>query len=620
MASRFDDMNAIPEEISGYKVREIVSKGASAVLLKVTDSEGAAWALKFVPEATVSDREFLAREVQNLQKLDSPRVSKFKELVEDEAGSGIVMEFVPGQNLAQMKKDLPLRGLLFRSFAVAVMEAVKAIHSAGLVHRDLKPENVVFGEDGVKVVDFGISMNADAAPGEASGTLTWISPEQAQGEPATTASDIFNLGLLLAFASSGVHPFGSGAPDAVLYRLINKAPNLDAVPPALREPIEAALEKDPKKRPDLETLTVWVSGMGGLSGEAKSHANNDTVMASKTILGRVALSESRSAKIVKEPKRRRPVKRWLVTLVSMTVLLFGGGGVTSFLYLGQVLPASGPVLVEFNNYSANKNLGNTYVQVTNGLFEQELVLADNDKSSVIYLKDELDWNIDSKLSFKYLPSFSEDEEFEFVIDPRALGVNRLAEGLLFRVQISLGDEVTKVEVLGPELERFSLRAETFLSKSLDRGNESKAIRGCIVEEGIYLRSLSAKHIEADATWREIYSDSGLDSKGSLYFSTWASRATKAIDALTDFKFELLAARGPQGTPIARQQLQVEDRFQELVDSVVAFRSAAWAESNSRFDKSWEDLWDAVFELEDATNEIEDLIFPQANTYCESRFD
>ena len=620
MAAGFDNINAIPEEISGYKVEEVVSKGASAVLLKVTDSDGAAWALKFVPEATVSDREFLAREVQNLQKLDSPRVSKFKELIEDEAGSGIVMEFVPGQNLAQMKKDLPLRGLLFRSFAAAVMEAVKAIHAAGLVHRDLKPENVVFGEDGVKVVDFGISMNADAAHGEESGTLTWISPEQAQGEPATTASDIFNLGLLLAFASTGVHPFGSGAPDAVLYRLINKAPNLDAVPPALREPIEAALEKDPKKRPDLETFTVWVSGTGSLSGEVKSDADDGTVMASRTILGRVALSESRSAKIAREPKRSRPVKRWLVALVSLTVILFGGGGIAAYLYLGQVLPASGPVVVEISNNSANKNRGNTYVQVTNGLFEQELVLADDDKSNVFYLNDELDWTIESKLSFRYLPSFSEDEEFEFVIDPRALGVNRLADGLLFKVQISLGDEVTKVEVLGPELDGLSLKAETFLSKSLDRGNESEEIRGCIVEEGIYLRAMSAKHIEAGSSWRAIYADSGLDFQGRLYYTTWASRATNAIDALTDFQFELLTSRGQQGTPIFRQQLQVEDRVQELVDEVVALRSAAWAESESRFQKGWTDISDAMSALDLATYEVGDLIFPQANTYCESRFD
>lgn len=135
-----------------------------------------------------------------------------------------------------------------------------------------------------------------------------------------------------------------------------------------------------------------------------------------------------------------------------------------------------------------------------------------------------------------------------------------------------------------------------------------------------LYSSGSSQGETLKTWREIYSESGLDYEGSLYFTTWASRATKAIDALTDFQFELLAARGPQGTPIARQQLQVEDSFQELVDSVIAFRSAVWAESNSRFEKSWEDLWDAVFALEDATNEIGALIFPQANTYCESRFD
>lgn len=620
MVSRFEGLEAIPEEISGYKVQEVVSRGASAILLKVTDSDGATWALKFVPGATKSDREFLAREVQNLQKLDSPRVSKFKELIEDEAGSGIVMEFVPGQNLAQMKSDLPLRGLLFRSFAIAVLDAVKTIHAAGLVHRDIKPENVVFGEDGVKVVDFGISMNIDSTHVEESGTPTWISPEQAQGEPATTASDIFNLGLLLSFAATGVHPFGSGAPDAVLYRLINKAPNLDDLPTALREPIEAALEKDPKRRPDLETLTVWVSGSGGLSGDTKAESNDSTVMASKTILGRVALGESRLATVAREPKVHLPRKKWLVTLISLSVLLLGAGGTAAYLYLGQVLPASGPVLVEITNDSENKNRGNTYIQVTNGLFEQELVLPDSEKSRVFYLNDELDWSIDSILSLRYVPSFSEDEDFEFSIDPRALGVNRLSDGLLFRVQISLDSEEAEVKVVGPALNGMNIEARTFLSKSLDRGNESLAIRGCITEEGSYLNSLVATHRGAPSSWRTIFADSGLNFTGSLYYTTWASRATTALSSLTDFQFKLITSRGPQGTPLYRQQLQVEDRVKDLYDSVVSFRSAAWAESQSRFDKSWDGIFDALSALEDSTSELGDLIFPQANAYCESRLD
>ena len=627
MVPSFEGMGAIPEEISGYKVQEVVSRGASAFLLRVRDSDGTVWAMKFVPDATKSDREFLAREVQNLTKIDSPRVSKFKELIEDEAGSGIVMEFVPGQNLAQMKADLPLRGLLFRSFAIAVLDAVKTIHSAGLVHRDLKPENVVFGEDGVKVVDFGISMDADSAHGEESGTPTWVSPEQAQGEPATTASDIFNLGLLLAFASSGVHPFGTGASDAVLYRLINKAPNLDAVPPALREPVEAALEKDPKKRPDLETLTVWVSGSGGLSGEVKSESNDSTVLASKTILGRVALGESRPTKVAgktttSRPNNggtRRPINRGLVALFVLSLFLFGGG-ITSYLYLGQVLPASGPVVVEVVNNSQNENRGNAYIQVTNGLVEQEVVIAEDRKRQVLRLNENLNWSINSMLSFRYVPSFSEDEKLEFSIDPRSLGLNGLSDGLEFRVKFDLKAVDTLVEVRGPTSNGFNLSRKTYLSKWLDRGNELMAIQECTDEETSYLRPLVRKHQLAPYTWGTILSDSGLNYSGSLYYSTWASRASKALDALESLQTELLDSQVPRGTALHDQQLKVEEEIRNIEEALIAFRSASWAESKSRFDRAWSDIYSAENLLRTRAGEFTNLVPSHAEANCESRFD
>jgi eukaryotic-like serine/threonine-protein kinase len=160
----------------------------------------------------------------------------------------LVMEYVPGQTLAQLlRRQGPLPPWWAAELTSQVCAALAAAHALGVVHRDVKPGNLLLGGDGrVKVADFGIATEAaaPAAPddGKVLGTAAYVSPEQAQGEPVDARSDVYALGCVLYELLTGVPPFGSAAsssPVAVAVRQVGEPPE----PPSRRNPcIPAAMD------------------------------------------------------------------------------------------------------------------------------------------------------------------------------------------------------------------------------------------------------------------------------------------------------------------------------------------------------------------------------------------
>jgi serine/threonine protein kinase len=149
--------------------------------------------------------------------------------------------YVAGPSLAAAVDacgPLPVRSVLL--LAAALAEALQAIHGAGIAHRDLKPSNVLLAADGPRLIDFGISWALEDADRDQSGwhfaTPAFMSPEQATGGPVGTQSDMFSLGLVLAFAATGRVPPGP-------------APSLAGVPATLRPVIAPCLARDPSRRP-----------------------------------------------------------------------------------------------------------------------------------------------------------------------------------------------------------------------------------------------------------------------------------------------------------------------------------------------------------------------------------
>ncbi|MFG2329805.1 protein kinase [Streptomyces sp. NPDC048604] len=160
-----------------------------------------------------------------------------------------------------------------RGLAAGLAEALQAVHRAGVVHRDLKPSNVLVTGDGPRVIDFGISKALEGSTqltgsGTVVGTPAYMSPEQASGAEVGTASDVFSLGAVLAFAATGEGPFGAGSAPALLYRVVHDVPRLDGVPAGLRALVAACLEKAPERRPTPAELLELLS-VGGDPGAVR---------------------------------------------------------------------------------------------------------------------------------------------------------------------------------------------------------------------------------------------------------------------------------------------------------------------------------------------------------------
>jgi serine/threonine-protein kinase len=222
-------------------------------------------AVKVLKHEFADDPVFRARfeaEARHAAALVHPNVASvfdFGELVDDD-GTGtrpfLVMELVPGQPLSGLLRGGESMPADRASEIVAqAADAIAAAHALGIVHRDVKPANLLVTPDGqVKITDFGIARAGDGAAitqtGQIVGTPHYISPEQAEGRPASEASDIYALGVVLYECLAGQRPFARDTPIQVALAHIreNVPPLPDEVPERVRAIVEKALAKRPEDR------------------------------------------------------------------------------------------------------------------------------------------------------------------------------------------------------------------------------------------------------------------------------------------------------------------------------------------------------------------------------------
>jgi serine/threonine protein kinase len=220
-------------------------------------------ALKLLRRELLEDdtvRRRFGREVELSHQVSGRYTAKLIGADVDAPQPWLATEFINGPTLGEyIREHGPLAGGSLRALAVALLEAVAAIHAAGIVHRDLTPNNVILAVDGPRVVDFGIAHHTEMSTaitltGATVGTPSWMAPEQVEGRQATPATDLFSWAAVIAYAATGHPPFGEGRPEAVLYRVVHGEPEIRSLSQPLSEVVAACLAKDAEQRPSVPTV------------------------------------------------------------------------------------------------------------------------------------------------------------------------------------------------------------------------------------------------------------------------------------------------------------------------------------------------------------------------------
>ncbi len=258
-----------------YEILAPIGAGGMGEVYRARDRRlGREVALKVLPADLSADVDRIARfeqEARSASALNHPNIVTIHEIGRHGDASYISMELVDGKTLRELMASgpTPIRKLL--GIAAQVAEGLAKAHTAGIVHRDLKPENVMVSKDGfVKILDFGLAKlvepesggelsamptvaRAQTHPGVVMGTVAYMSPEQASGEPVDFRSDQFSFGSILYEALGGEKPFSRKTAAETMSAIIREDPKPLATlrpdaPPPLRWIVERCLAKDPEER------------------------------------------------------------------------------------------------------------------------------------------------------------------------------------------------------------------------------------------------------------------------------------------------------------------------------------------------------------------------------------
>ncbi|MGW2890750.1 outer membrane protein assembly factor BamB family protein [Streptomyces griseoruber] len=253
-----------PAQIGRYRLLARLGAGGMGRVYLARSETDEQVALKVIQPELARDPAFrrrFAREVEASRCVAGPFTAGVVDADPEDSPPWLATAYIPGPSLTEaVRGGGPFGERAVCELGLGLVQALGAIHAAGVVHRDLKPGNVLLASDGPRVIDFGISKVSDASAlthtGTTMGSPGYMAPEQIRGERTGAATDVFALGAVLVFASTGTGPFGEASPDVLLYRIVHEEPYLEAVPDRLLGIAAACLAKDAARRPGLGEVTA----------------------------------------------------------------------------------------------------------------------------------------------------------------------------------------------------------------------------------------------------------------------------------------------------------------------------------------------------------------------------
>ena len=276
--------------VGGYTLISRLGSGAMGSVWRVRDDGGHQYAMKILRDSLAEEdasgersrdqltaRERLRREAMALQKVRHPGVCGIVDMELDDALAFIVTELIEGKNL---REDVRANGRYvgddLERLGRKLIEAVKAVHAAGIVHRDIKPTNVMVSNTGPVLVDFGIAMGEGEShvtrTGLVMGTPGFIAPEIIDGAESDEMSDWWSVASVLAFAATGEPVFGTKPMMTVLERAAAGSANLAGLPAGTMAAFRSALNPDRTKRCTPDELLQAIA-LDALNPQAWDAAN-----------------------------------------------------------------------------------------------------------------------------------------------------------------------------------------------------------------------------------------------------------------------------------------------------------------------------------------------------------
>jgi eukaryotic-like serine/threonine-protein kinase len=271
MVAQEEPESLLGQQLGSYQILSLLGAGGMGVVYKARDTRlNRSVAIKVLPADRMSDPERKRRFIQEARAasaLNHPNIITLHDIGSESGIDFIVMEYVAGKTLDQR---IPRKGMRLNEalkLAIQMADALAKAHSAGIIHRDLKPTNVMVTEDDlVKVLDFGLAkltevvsteetrtLEPQTETGTIVGTVSYMSPEQAEGRRLDGRSDIFSFGAVLYELISGQKAFEGDSKVSTLAAILKQEPKpisqlVSGIPPILEKTINRCLRKNPARR------------------------------------------------------------------------------------------------------------------------------------------------------------------------------------------------------------------------------------------------------------------------------------------------------------------------------------------------------------------------------------